>query len=98
MDASMRDFATLLFASERKNLLDRRALCEIRRRIVIVLRAHRIKRSKRKVPVASTLPKPHAGMPANASRACLTKREVRTTPGPLRNVQGLPLRQQETPH
>ncbi len=46
VDANLRDFASLLFCLEKKGGFDPRVICRIRRSLVVVLRAHRIKRSR----------------------------------------------------
>jgi hypothetical protein len=46
IDASLRDFAGVLFCLEKKDVFDPRVICRIRRSLVVVLRAHRIKRSR----------------------------------------------------
>jgi hypothetical protein len=44
--ANLRDFAALLFCLEKTGGFDPTVICRIRRSLVVVLRAHRIKRSR----------------------------------------------------
>ena len=46
IDANLRDFAALLFGLEKQGGFDPTVICRIRRSLVVVLRAYRIKRSR----------------------------------------------------
>jgi hypothetical protein len=46
IDANLRDFAALLFCLEKRESFDPTVMCNIRRSLVVILRAHRIRRSR----------------------------------------------------
>jgi hypothetical protein len=63
IDASLRDFASLLFCVEKTSGIDPSVICRIRRSLVVVLRAHRIKRSGA-APQRPSVPPFSRGIPA----------------------------------
>jgi hypothetical protein len=57
-NADFRDFAAILFANERAHAVDPESLREVGRRINVVLKAHRIQRHGRSMPINAACSQP----------------------------------------
>src|SRR5262249_20112115 len=57
----LRDFAKSLIARESTELADPKSLCDIRKRVAVVLKAYRIKRPRKASPAPSIPPRAMAG-------------------------------------
>jgi hypothetical protein len=95
--ANLRDFAKGLLARECADFADRKALCDIRRRVAIVLKAYHLKRTRQSIPTAPAAPRMRPGRAGSAHGypAC---GEVPGNLDLLIVTQQFPLKQNEVPH
>jgi len=97
-DANFRDFALRLYAYEKEHSLHRARLSEIRKRVAIVLKAHRIKKRSPMLPVGSPRPLAQADSQATQNGCCRqapSGSEVPVTPALIQDLDQFPLRQNE---
>jgi hypothetical protein len=89
--ATLRDFAAWVLSSENSYLPDRKALCDIRRRVVAVLRAHHVRRPRQTTP-AVIAPSSGDSARTNSTRVCFGGTSTVAAAGPHGKVPGLPVR------